>query len=677
VEHVTEHFGRALAGRIDALAAASRALSELCLDFEAALETTIRIVGDFLGDACLLMLLSEDAQTLRVVSVYPSDSEARALIADTHRHPIDIRDGPFGPVVQRRLPLAIPTMDAKRLGLSDSSTRSFHGERHEMQSLVCLPIVAEAKTEGVLAICRPAQGDPFAPGELSLLQTLADRIALTLESARLRGSIQTLAQEREQTLIQLHDIALRSSLLIDATDGCAVFTLDPAGVVMTCHARAQRFQGYDADELLGSHFSRLQSADDIASGGPKHELEAAQTHGSHAQEGWRIGKDGQRFWASIVTTACRGLNGDLIGYGMVIRDITERVRATELFRLALEAAPTGMLLVDEAGRIALANAQVEGIFGYARDELIGKPIELLVPERFRTGHPIYRTSFFEAPAFRPMGAGRELFGRRQDSSELPIEIGLNPVETPQGRFVLCSIVDISERKRGELLRQLQFLNAELEVRVKTRTSELSTALKERELLLQEIHHRVKNNLQVIASLINMQLRRLADVPGRRALEECRARIHAIALVHEMLYQDADYAKVPFSKYAQSLANSIFSTGEVSPAAISLELAIDDIDLPVGKAIPCGLVLNELITNALKYAFPGDRRGTIRVEFAQCPEGGIRLCVSDTGVGLPPDFDMESSTSFGLQLVQMLAEQLDARLLVRNQGGASFQLTVRQ
>jgi len=362
-----------------------------------------------------------------------------------------------------------------------------------------------------------------------------------------------------------------------------------------------------------------------------------------------------------------------------MQDNTERQRSAELFRVAIEAAPTGMLMVDRTGRIALVNAQVERIFGYSREELMNEPVEMLVPERFRAGHPEQRRGFLHAPGARPMGRGRDLYGLRKDGTEVPIEIGLNPLRTLEGDFVLSSVADITERKRAErekedLMGQLRALNAELEERVRQRTSELTGALKEREILLQEVHHRVKNNLQVISSLLNMQARKLEDRASRDAVEECQTRVQAIALIHEKLYQSKDYERVPFSEYARSLASNVFHAAGVSPSAVSLDLAIEDLVLAVDKAIPCGLVLNELITNALKHGFADGRSGTIRVELARLEDGRLRLAVRDNGIGLPEGVDIWKLDSLGLQLVRTLAEQLDAVLEVDGRAGASFQLT---
>jgi two-component sensor histidine kinase len=207
-----------------------------------------------------------------------------------------------------------------------------------------------------------------------------------------------------------------------------------------------------------------------------------------------------------------------------------------------------------------------------------------------------------------------------------------------------------------------------------RQGELARNLKEREVLLQEIHHRVKNNLQVISSLINMQVRKLEAGSSRDALEQCQTRVLAIALIHEKLYQSKDYSEVHFAEYARSLAASVFHALGVSETQVTLELAIDDVPLGVDRAIPCGLLLNELITNALKHAFPGGRAGAVRVELARITGDRLRLVVSDNGVGLPAGVDIQRTGSIGLQLVTTLAEQLEATLEISGDRGATFQLT---
>jgi PAS domain S-box-containing protein len=352
-----------------------------------------------------------------------------------------------------------------------------------------------------------------------------------------------------------------------------------------------------------------------------------------------------------------------------VADITERKRAAAgQFRMAIEASPTGMIMVDPRGKIVMVNAQVEKIFGYDRAELMGQTMEILMPERYRRHHTELRAGFASHPSARPVDSGLELWGLRKDGKEVPLEIGLNPLETQEGKFVLSSVVDITERKRAEqeregLLERLQISN-----------TELGNTLKEREVLLQEIHHRVKNNLQVISSLINLQLRRIKDPATREVLQEGQARVSAISLIHEMLYQSNDFANVPFSEYARTLAAGVFNMVGVVPGCVSLELAIDDIPLAVDKAIPCGLILNELITNALKHGFPGGRHGTVRVELVKESSGKLRLSVEDDGLGLPAGFDIHQTRSLGLHLVGTLAEQLGAEFKILRDRGTCFQIT---
>jgi len=465
---------------------------------------------------------------------------------------------------------------------------------------------------------------------------------------------------------------------IDELRDFAIFMLDHLGRVATWNAGAARFQGYEAAEIIGKDFACLFLPEDVMAGVHQRELRAAEQHGHFEDEGWRVRKDGSKFWALSTLTALRDPDGKLVGYGKVSRDITERKRSVEQFRLAIEAAPTGMLMMNHEGVIVLVNVQVEKLFGYPREELLGQRIEMLVPERFRARHPDFRKAFFGDPKARAMGGGRELYGLRKDGSEVPIEIGLNPLQTPEGNFVLSSVVDITERKRADherenLLGQLRTLNADLELRVTERTAELSATLREREVLLQEIHHRVKNNLQVISSLINMQVRQLEDSPSRGALEECQTRVQAIALIHEKLYQSQDYSRVPFSDYARSLVGNVFSATGVSPNTIALKLAMEDLSLGVDKAIPCGLILNELITNALKHAFPKSRLGTLRVELRRDGEHGVLLAVSDDGVGMPDKFDLKDSPSLGLSLVYTLVEQLEGQVEIIREAGTTFRV----
>jgi PAS domain S-box-containing protein len=201
---------------------------------------------------------------------------------------------------------------------------------------------------------------------------------------------------------------------------------------------------------------------------------------------------------------------------------------------------------------------------------------------------------------------------------------------------------------------------------------LRASLREREVLLQEVHHRVKNNLQIVSSLIGMQLRQPGGTHGREPLLECQGRIQTIALIHEKLYQSDDYARVPFSDYAAGLVANIFEVCGDRTRPVALQVETDRISLPVDRAIPCGLILNELVSNSLRHAFRGRSAGTVRIDLRR--EGsGIMLAVSDDGVGLAAGFDVRNSSTLGMQLVTALVEQLKGRLEVEQGPGTTFRV----
>jgi rsbT co-antagonist protein RsbR len=238
-------------------------------------------------------------------------------------------------------------------------------------------------------------------------------------------------------------------LLVESISDYAIITLDTQGLVTSWNRGAERIKGYRPGEIIGRHFSCFYLQDKIEAGFPEQELEIAATKGQFEDEGWRVRKDGSRFWANVVVTALRDQSGTLLGFGKVTRDLSERQQATERFRLIVESAPNAIVMANQEGIIILVNSQTERLFGYTRDELIGQSVDLLVPERVRSAHPSYRAAFFTDPKTRPMGAGRDLYGVHKDGHEIPVEIGLNPITTEDGTFVLASIIDITARKQAE------------------------------------------------------------------------------------------------------------------------------------------------------------------------------------------------------------------------------------
>jgi two-component system, sensor histidine kinase PdtaS len=335
------------------------------------------------------------------------------------------------------------------------------------------------------------------------------------------------------------------------------------------------------------------------------------------------------------------------------RDQEQIKRTEERFRTVVEAAPHAMLMVDAEGRIALVNSQTEKLFGYDRRVLLGQPVEILVPERFRASHVIDRNGFAAAQKARRVGNGPDFFGVRKDGSEVPIEIDLNPIASAEGNFVLASIIDITERRNAE--------------------EKLKRSLNEKVALLQEVHHRVKNNLQIISSLLAMQASATPDKELVAKLADSQRRVTSMAMIHEHLYRHEDMSSIDLAEYVRDLTAHLFFSYTQS-RMITCRLDLVPTKLTIEQSVPCGLLLNELITNAIKYAYPKGK-GEILVRLA-AKGNCVSLTVSDQGVGMPAGLNWETSTSLGMTLIQQLTMQLDGELEIGGPPGASFTVNFR-
>ena len=202
---------------------------------------------------------------------------------------------------------------------------------------------------------------------------------------------------------------------------------------------------------------------------------------------------------------------------------------------------------------------------------------------------------------------------------------------------------------------------------------LKVSLHEKEVLLKEIHHRVKNNLQVISSLVSLQADGSRDETVREVLKDVTYRVRSMALVHEKLYQSADLARVDFAEYARSLLNYLWRAHGATAASVRLTLNLEPVSLTVDSAVPCGLILNELAGNALKHAFQGRSGGEVTVSLNNGEDGRISLRVSDNGVGLPAGLDWRETSSLGLHLVKLLTKQLGASVDVSGGDGTKFEV----
>ena len=318
-------------------------------------------------------------------------------------------------------------------------------------------------------------------------------------------------------------------------------------------------------------------------------------------------------------------------------------------------------LLDENIRIVNINQATKDLLGYDDYELVDKPFNIVFEEN--------KKFLFEKDLFK---AGEksmtniETSFKAKDGHLIPVFLSISLIESNNSQIlgIVCIGNDITDIKLAE--------------------NKIKASLEEKGLLLQEIHHRVKNNLQIISSLLSLQSRYVKDEEDLELFKESQGRVRSMAFIHEQLYQSSNFTKIEFAAYVENLLNYLSHSYSIDPSYINFKLDIDNVSLDINTAIPCGLIINELVTNSLKYAFPlklsngavsntDEIPNKICICLRSCKEDKFMLVVSDNGKGLPENIDFANNNTLGLQLVNSLVNQLDGIIELSRTNGTKYKV----
>ncbi len=373
-------------------------------------------------------------------------------------------------------------------------------------------------------------------------------------------------------------------------------------------------------------------------------------------------KNGSIIDIEVTTNWIFNERGEPVGIQGATRDIRKRKRAEEELRdreKTLDAitgsAQDGIVMIDNSGNVSFWNDAATRILGYDREEVLGVNLhELILPDRFVEP---YRVNF---PRFQATGEGNavgktlELTAKRKDGTEIPVDLSMSSV-TLKGRWCAVGIIrDITERKRAE--------------------EALAKTLEEKGMLLRELQHRVKNSFTMMVGLVDLESHRLDDPATQLVLQQLRDRIMSLSSLYDLLYRSDEVQNVRLDHYLEQVCKSLVESYISDNKRITLSAQMGEVRVKVKSAIPLGLAVNEILTNAVKYAFPEGQQGRITVTL-QAPADRVILEISDNGRGMPPEADEKASTGMGSQLIRLMVKQLNGTLSITNKGGTVYRIEI--
>ena len=475
---------------------------------------------------------------------------------------------------------------------------------------------------------------------------LEDRNSLLAREIDMRKRVEGALRESEQRLRSLVD-GLPDLVLFRSATGqwteANLFARDLLGIT----AEANDPFGALSDSALLFLRREEQQQENLVTDGAVHRSEEVL-----------IPARGSPLVMDMIRVPIRGPAGEAMGIVVIGRDMTKRKKAeaglaevNQTLNAILSASPIAIVAIDREKVVVQWNAAAESLFGWTAREVIGHPMPF-VPQDRSYEYGSLTDRLVDGGAY----VGRILQSVRKDGTRLNLFSSAASLKSAAGQTIgaVVMFVDITETLKVQ--------------------DELRRSLNEKEVLLKEIHHRVKNNLQVISSLLSLQSERIRDKEAQDVFKDSQNRVRSMAMIHERLYRSQDLAHVDFGEYVRSLSISLFNSYRTALPRVTCDIAVEDMQVDVDIAVPCGLVLNELISNALKYAYPGGSAGVISVRLREVAPFMVELAIEDDGVGLPPGIDLKDGTSLGYQLVHLLVAQLGGNIEVKSDHGVHVTVT---
>lgn len=455
--------------------------------------------------------------------------------------------------------------------------------------------------------------------------------------------------EREEALLNTRR-SVRSYQDLFNSISDAIYLLNKEGYIVEVNEGLESTFGYRRREVIGKHNKILAAPGKYDEERIQEIIQLAHNGRPGKYEGWGRKKNGEIFPTEFLVNT-----GNYFGEEVLIvieRDISERRESEEalkhregLFSKLFNSSPIGIALLNEHREVEMVNDGFEQLFGYREDELKGLDLDKMI---------VLEQDHEEAIRLSESERVKQATEKRirKDGTILDVIIYAVPVVVEKSVVGIYGIyVDITDRRKAE--------------------EQVRKSLREKEMMLAEIHHRVKNNLAVITGLLELQSYSAESESAKRILKDSQMRVNSIAMVHEKLYQSEDFSEVDINQYFEELSGIIHKTMQQSNVEVDIELNIKPVKLPITQAIPCGLLLNEILSNSFKHAFTDSKKGNIKVCLSQ-PEDKLLLIIRDDGIGLPENSGMDINKSMGMTLIKTLAKQLNASFSFRNEGGAVFE-----